>query len=101
MLLTCFIKIDFHIVTYTNTYNAAMHNSNNTVIIAQFLPCYLTRDGQSGIEQDIYSTVCMNNHVYLRHCGQVSINILTHNNQQRINRRSTLKRHLIDILTDN
>ena len=56
-VLYCFIKRDFHIVTYmyTNTYmyNAAMHNSNNTVIIAQFLPCYLTRDWQSWIEQDI------------------------------------------------
>ena len=47
------MKRDFHIVTYTNTYNTAIHNSNNTVIIAQFLPRYLTRDWQSRIEQDI------------------------------------------------
>ena len=37
------MRRDFHIIaTYTNTYNAAMHNSNNTVIIAQFLSSNLS-----------------------------------------------------------
>ena len=45
------MKRDFHIATYTNTYNAAKHNSNNTImiiiiiiiiIIIQFLSCYLS-----------------------------------------------------------
>ena len=40
-------KSVFHIATYTNTYNAAMHNSNNTVIITQFLSWSLTHDWQS------------------------------------------------------
>ena len=41
------VKRDVHIATYTNTYNAAMHNGNNTVIITLFLSFYLTHDWQS------------------------------------------------------
>ena len=41
------MKRDFHITTYTNAYNATMHNSNNTIIIIiiiviKFLSCYLS-----------------------------------------------------------
>ena len=37
------MRRDFHIIaTYKNTYNAAMYNSNNTVIITQFLSSNLS-----------------------------------------------------------
>ena len=48
------MKRDFHITTYTNTYNATMYNSNNItviiiiiiiiliIVIIKFLSCYLS-----------------------------------------------------------